>query len=232
MEKSNTMSIFINSNQSIDSVQTEKTSMFLNNFKNYAHPITMPANTTIINEGEKCTYFPLVLSGILKGVIRTNKGKEMVVYYSNDLQICPVSCSALILPESKSFVDVITETESKICLIPISVVREQIMNNYQYCEIISSTLATTLIKYNTQIDKMMSMSVLERLEDYLTEKANIHQSSFLNLRHEDIALDLNTSREFISKNLKKLEKQNKLKMYRNHIKLFSSLFDHDSKHGS
>jgi CRP/FNR family transcriptional regulator len=63
----------------------------------------------------------------------------------------------------------------------------------------------------------------ERLVNYLKEKAKVTGSSLLNLSHEDIALELASSREVISRLLKKLENDNKVILYRNQIKLLREL---------
>jgi CRP/FNR family transcriptional regulator len=55
------------------------------------------------------------------------------------------------------------------------------------------------------------------------EKTRTTGSSLLNLSHEQVANDLATSREVISRLLKKLENDKKLLLYRNQIKLLRDL---------
>jgi CRP/FNR family transcriptional regulator len=73
------------------------------------------------------------------------------------------------------------------------------------------------------IDLLAFQKLDERLVNYLKEKAKVTGSSLLNLSHEDIALELASSREVISRLLKKLENDNKVILYRNQIKLLREL---------
>jgi CRP/FNR family transcriptional regulator len=59
----------------------------------------------------------------------------------------------------------------------------------------------------------------ERLEFYLQNQRDNLKAKLLNLTHQQIADDLNSSREVISRLLKKMEKDNKLKLHRSSIEL-------------
>jgi CRP/FNR family transcriptional regulator len=50
-----------------------------------------------------------------------------------------------------------------------------------------------------------------RLHDYLKEKARVKSTSMLDVRHREIAQDMGTSREVITRVLKKLEKEGKIR---------------------
>ena len=69
------------------------------------------------------------------------------------------------------------------------------------------------------IDLIAFHNMDKRLIGYLKEKSKIHQSNQISVTHQDIASELNSSREAISRLLKKLEKQGKVKLHRNRIDL-------------
>ena len=58
-----------------------------------------------------------------------------------------------------------------------------------------------------------------RLLDYLKEKSRVSSSRMLDLRHREIAQELGTSREVITRVLKKLEKEGKIHQRENGIEL-------------
>jgi len=58
-----------------------------------------------------------------------------------------------------------------------------------------------------------------RLLDYLKEKSRVSASRLLDLRHREIAQELGTSREVITRVLKKLEKEGKIHQQENGIEL-------------
>ena len=69
------------------------------------------------------------------------------------------------------------------------------------------------------IDTLAFMKMDQRLFKYLTDKVQIMRSTTLNTTHQEIAIDLNTSRVVISRLLKQLENEGKIKLYRNKIEV-------------
>lgn len=67
------------------------------------------------------------------------------------------------------------------------------------------------------IDTLAFMNMDERLLRYLQDKAKINQSEKLQVTHQQVAYDLNTSRMVISRLLKRLEMEGKILLQRNSI---------------
>ena len=59
----------------------------------------------------------------------------------------------------------------------------------------------------------------DRIVNYLHEKAATHHSNKVQLSHQEIAYDLNTSREVVSRILKQMEKAGHLKIGRGQLEL-------------
>ena len=73
------------------------------------------------------------------------------------------------------------------------------------------------------IDSVAFQHVNERLVALLTNKSRLLETPVLIIKHQDIADELSTSREVISRLLKKMEQAGKLKLYRNRIVLLAHL---------
>jgi CRP/FNR family transcriptional regulator len=73
------------------------------------------------------------------------------------------------------------------------------------------------------IDQIAFQKLDERLVNYLKDKEKSAGSPLLNISHEQIANELATSREVISRLLKKLETDKKLLLYRNQIRLLKDM---------
>ena len=69
------------------------------------------------------------------------------------------------------------------------------------------------------IDTLAFMKMDQRLFKYLTDKVQIMRSTTLHTTHQEIAVDLNTSRVVISRLLKQLENEGKIKLFRNKIEV-------------
>jgi CRP/FNR family transcriptional regulator len=59
----------------------------------------------------------------------------------------------------------------------------------------------------------------DRILNYLKEKVRLTDDRILTVTHQDIALDLNTSRVVVSRILKKLENEDKIVLLRNEIRV-------------
>ncbi len=69
------------------------------------------------------------------------------------------------------------------------------------------------------LDSIAFLKMDERLWKYLQEKANTLDTKEIHISHQDIAYDLNSSREVISRLLKQMERKKMLKLGRNKIEL-------------
>ncbi len=69
------------------------------------------------------------------------------------------------------------------------------------------------------IDNLAFMKMEDRISNYLKEKSKLVTSNTLNITHQEIANDLNTSRVVVSRILKKLENEKQIKLNRKSIDL-------------
>jgi len=69
------------------------------------------------------------------------------------------------------------------------------------------------------IDTLAFMNLDERLYKYLTDKVKVLGDTEIKNTHQQIATDMHTSRVVISRLLKSLELQGKIKLQRNKIEI-------------
>jgi CRP/FNR family transcriptional regulator, anaerobic regulatory protein len=97
------------------------------------------------------------------------------------------------------------------------------MNYPTWKRFIMRTIRSRFNELLTMIDQIAFQRLDERLVHYLKEKSKSTHSAVINLSHEQISIDLASSREVISRLLKRLENEKKVVLYRNQIKLLSNL---------
>ena len=71
------------------------------------------------------------------------------------------------------------------------------------------------------IDSLAFMNMDERLLKFIKDKCMVLGSLELDITHQQIAQELNSSREVISRLLKKMEQRNLVKLARNNITLLN-----------
>lgn len=169
-----------------------------------------PAQTEIVQEGQHIAWIPLVVEGLVKVTTR-NEERELLLYYIEPRESCVMSFLAGVKNQpSKIFA--VTESVSKILLLPARKV-EIWIQEYPRLNSLFYDLYTT--RYSELIDtlnQLIFQKLDSRLYDYLKEKSRVKGTRILDLRHREMAQELGTSREVITRVLKKLEKEGKVKI--------------------
>ena len=176
------------------------------------------AGTQIIGSGEPMKYTMLVLSGRIKLYTEGENGEEFFMYYLEPGQACALSfvCAAR---NKKSDVEAFAIEDSEVLFIPVEYMDELMLKYKSWYIFVVETYRS---RYQELLDAIRSVAfhaMDERLEYYLIRQKNAFNSTTLNLTHEQIANDLNSSRVVISRLLKQMENQNLVKLHRNSIEL-------------
>ena len=178
----------------------------------------LPANTELVRKGQYVKSVPIVLDGLVK-VFTQFEDKELLLYYIQPEQSCIMSFSSCI-NNDKSKIFAITEEESTILLIPSEKIAKWVIKFptinlllYQQYDLRYAELVDT-------IHQMLYHKLDKRLLNYLLETVKVTGKNPIKISHKEIANDLGTAREVVSRLIKKLERQGMLKQHHDTIELF------------
>ena len=184
--------------------------------------ISVKAGDTIIEPGQSVQFMPLVISGTIRVSRVDDSGKELLLYYVNPSESCAMTFTCC-MENHQSEIKAVAEDDVDLLMIPVHKMNEW-MNKYpSWKSFVMRTIQQRFDELLKAIDHIAFEKMDERLIHYLKDKSKAHQSPLLNISHQQIADELATSREVISRLLKKLENDKKLLLYRNQIKLLSQL---------
>ncbi len=175
-------------------------------------------NELLVDIGDKMKGVPLLLDGAIKIVREDKKGEEILLYFLERGDTCASSFSSAI-SNSKCGIRAIAEKESEIIFLPSEKLDEWLVKYKTWRVFVIDSYNIRLNEMMETIDTLAFMRMDERLYKYLTDKAQIMRETSLNTTHQDIAYDLHTSRVVISRLLKQLENEGKIKLHRNRIKI-------------
>jgi len=97
---------------------------------------------------------------------------------------------------------------------------DDLMNQYKsWYQFVIQTYRSRFDELIAVIDNIAFHNMDERLEFYLKRHVKNSGKNTIESSHQQIADDLNSSREVISRLLKKMEQRNLVKLYRNMIEL-------------
>ena len=176
----------------------------------------------IIGVGQTVRVIPFLLKGSLKVSRLDEKLNEIFLYYLNAMEGCAMTFTCC-MQQFPSEVQAVAEEDVVYLAIPISVMDEWIVKYPTWKSFVMRTIRSRFNEPMHAIDQLAFQKLDERLVTYLKEKSKITGSTVLNLSHTEIANDLASSREVVSRLLKKLELDGRLLLYRNQIKLLNAM---------
>lgn len=178
--------------------------------------LTFESGKTLMEPGQFIKAVPLVLEGSIKIMRVDEDGKELFLYYLESGETCALSltcCSAARPSEIKAVV----EEKASLLFIPIQL-HEQLVDEFkQWKDFVSSTYQHRFQEMLTVLDAVAFKRMDERLMNYIVKKMKQLKSNELHTTHQEIANELGTAREVISRLLKQLEKKKWIELGRNVI---------------
>ena len=184
--------------------------------------VAVPEGHVILDVGQQVRVIPLLLSGILKISRTDNSGKELLLYYVHANESCAMTFTCC-MQQYPSEIKATAETEVTFLAIPISVMDEWLAKYPTWKSFVMRTIRNRFNELLNTIDQLPFQKLDERLVHFLKEKSRSTGSTLINLTHEQIATEMGSTREVISRLLKKLENDRKVLLYRNQIKLLKDM---------
>lgn len=176
------------------------------------------AGTVIMDVGQYVKMVPLVIEGAIKVSREDEDGHELFLYYLQGGQTCSMSFTCCMM-NKKSEIRTIAEENTKMIGIPIRYVDEWMTKYQSWKNFVMQTYDFRMMELVRTIDSIAFHHMDERLLAYLDKKAKATHSKVINATHQEIAYDLNASREAVSRLLKQLENDGRVKLGRNKIEL-------------
>ncbi|NCO63408.1 MAG: Crp/Fnr family transcriptional regulator [Flavobacteriales bacterium] len=172
----------------------------------------------IIDINQSLNFIPLLLTGTIKILREDAHGDELLLYFLEAGDTCAMSMTCC-LKTSKSNIRAVAESDSSLILIPVSKIQHWFNTNQSWRNFILEAYQIRFNEMLETIDTLAFMKMDERVFKYLIDKVKLNASTSLEIKHNDIADDLHTSRVVISRILKQLENESKIKLMRNKIEV-------------
>lgn len=190
---------------------------FLSELEKHAVIIDIKAKTEIIREGQKNKFVPFLIKGSIK-VFTLNDGRELIYYYIKPKDSCLMTFSS-ILTDYISRVYAVAEEDSKALLIPVSVIHEWLIRFPEINKVFYH-------EYDRRFSEVMNMvndAVFHRLDkrvlNYIKQQISSTGNNPIKLTHREIASSLGTSREVVSRVMKKIENEGEILQTKSGIKV-------------
>jgi CRP/FNR family transcriptional regulator len=172
----------------------------------------------IFRDGESCQYYLLVVEGSVQVQKTTRDGHEIVLYHVNAGQTCELTTSCMLGGE-KYVADAVAMTPVHAVLISKGQFNEAVLNSPDFRKFVYASLDKGVAELVSLIETVAFVHVDKRLAQQLIERRDTHNR--VTATHQDIARELGTAREVVSRMLKHFEHLGWVKLHRGWIEIIN-----------
>lgn len=200
----------------IDSIKDSK---LLNEFENIGIKKLFDEELVILQSGDKVSLIPIVLKGNIKVLKEDESGKEILLYYINEGESCIMSILSARYSQPSQVRAIVSEG-AELLLLTSDYIKNLFINSIYWNEFVFNLYQKRFEELIEVINELAFNSVDQRIFEHLKEKVKVTGDNELVITHQQIADELGTAREVVSRLLKKLENAGKVKLKRGKIETF------------
>ena len=183
---------------------------------------SLPADTVLMQSNSYIRSIPVVLSGSMRVMREDEDGREILLYYIKPGESCIMSFLAGI-HEDTSKVKLVVEEDSEVLMLPITKASEWIKVYPEWADFIFKLYHKRFEELLDVINAVAFQKLDDRIVTLLKRKAGVYGSNEFSITHQQLAEELGTTREVVSRLLKQMEKQRLIALSRNKITLNTPL---------
>ncbi len=178
----------------------------------------------IMEPGQFIKSIPIVLEGAIKVLRLDEEGHELFLYHVKAGQTCALSLTCC-NTSNPSEIKAIAEGDTTLLSIPAQYHEAWTERFRQWKDFTAMTYQARFQELLQTLDAVAFRKMDERLLSYLISRSGQLKTNILEITHQEIALELGTAREVVSRLLKQLEKKHLVELGRNKIYLRDGLGD-------
>lgn len=166
----------------------------------------------LYRDGDECTHLPLVISGELLLTKHAESGRAITLYRVEDGESCILSTLSILNAELFP-AEATSRSSSTLLLVPAEVLRRLIDRDSGWRQFVFSTYHRRLSGLIALIEEVVFGRLDLRLAELILELGG-KQGSVLETTHQELAEELGSSREVVSRLLKEWERQGLVELRR------------------
>lgn len=179
-----------------------------------ARIMTIPAGTVLFQDGSACAHYMLVIDGSVRVQKVAENGREIVLYRVEAGQSCVLTTNCLITHGDYA-AQGIAETEVHGLMLPASAFRQLLSRSEQFRDFVFSAYASRIADLLMLIEEVAFGRIDVRLAAWLAQHGG--GDGIIKSTHQDIAIELGTAREVISRQLKEFERRGWVELGRGRV---------------
>jgi CRP/FNR family transcriptional regulator, anaerobic regulatory protein len=176
--------------------------------------------TVLYEEGFPCPLVPLILSGVVRVYKMSETGREITLYRVEPGQMCVLSSTcALAGQDAKLPAVAVAETDVELLAVPAHVFRRLLGEQPELQGFLNRMLTERLAEMMMVVDEVAFGRVDLRLAELLLRSAGESGAGTVSATHAQLAMELGSAREVVSRLLKDFERRGLVKLGRARIEV-------------
>ncbi len=180
--------------------------------------LLIPAGQVILDFHKYIRSIPIIISGSVKVQGEDDEGNEIMLYHIRPGESCIMSILGA-LNNSESKVKAITLEPTKIVTIKPEKVHSLINANPEWFDFIMSLYQTRFEELLQTVTRISFKSIEQRVMDMLQKRALLMHTKVVEITHQQIANELGTAREVVSRSMKVLAEKKQIKIFRGKVQV-------------
>jgi len=185
-------------------------------FQQKAFFARIPVGRDVFVEGDQVDAIALLISGVVRVYKIGETGREITLYRFGNGESCILTANAIL--SQKNFPAVATvEKDAEAVMIPSDIFRDWVRRYDLWREFVFELLSQRLSSVMAIVEEVAFRRMDARLVSLLIERSQ--RSDLIHMTHQEIAAELGSSREVISRILEDLSAQGMIEVSRGMIKI-------------
>lgn len=190
-------------------------------FQQAASFARIPAGHDVFIEGDRVDGIALLLSGVVRVYKVGETGREITLYRFGTGQSCILTANAIL--SSHNFPAIATvEEDAEAVIIPSDNFRDWVKHYDPWREFVFDLLSQRLASVMAIVDEVVFRRMDARLASFLLTRSRVHNP--IRITHAEIASELGSSREVISRLLEDFAARGLVRVSRGEIEVLDSDF--------
>lgn len=169
----------------------------------HAQKVNLPAGTTVFRAGDICDTYYYIVDGTIRVDLLTDDGRSVLLYTIMPSETC-VLTTACIMSGDAYAAEATTETDVTAYAMPKSEFDSQMGNSAAFRQLVFASFGTRMGAMMRKVDEVAFQTIDARLARRLLTLGG--QNGMIETTHDQLAHDLGTAREVISRKLKSWDK--------------------------
>ena len=205
--------------RSVLPVLREAPALLVEEFKRAAYVVRIPSGQDVFNEGDEVAAIALLVSGVVRVYKIGETGREITLYRFGLGESCILTATAILAGQTFTAIATV-EQDAEAVMIPAGTFEDWVRRHNLWRDFLFTLLSQRLANVMELVEEVTFRRMDIRIASFLLERSRTRQ--VINITHQEIAAELGSSREVVSRILENLAGKGIVRVQRGAIEILDA----------